>query len=88
MAPHRAVVEVAVSSLRRDRRRKARIYAEAGIPEDWIVDVAGRAVEVRSAPGTGGYAEERLGRPPEAVTTSAAVLPPIDLDALLAPEAR
>jgi Uma2 family endonuclease len=79
------VVEVAVSSLRRDRRRKARIYAEAGIAEYWIVDVEGLAVEVRSAPSAGGYADLRVVRPPDPVTTRAATLPPLDLVGLLAP---
>lgn len=43
------VVEVSDSSLPRDRL-KARIYAAAGIPEMWIVDVAGRTVEVHRDP--------------------------------------
>jgi Uma2 family endonuclease len=80
------VIEIAVSSLRRDRRRKARIYAEAGIAEYWIVDVEGRAVEVRSDPGAGGYTDLRVVRPPDPVTTRAAALPPLDLVALLAPD--
>jgi Uma2 family endonuclease len=44
------LVEVADSSLRRDRGIKARIYAAAEVPEYWIVDLAGRAVEVHTAP--------------------------------------
>src|SRR6202167_752217 len=35
------VVEVAVSSHRLDRGRKAERYAQAGIPEYWLVDVPG-----------------------------------------------
>ncbi|WP_224245887.1 Uma2 family endonuclease [Hyalangium gracile] len=46
------VVEVAVDSLRVDRMLKGRLYARAGIPEYWVVDVAGRAVEVYIAPDT------------------------------------
>lgn len=38
------IVEVADSSLRFDRR-KANAYAAAGIPEYWIVDIRGHAVE-------------------------------------------
>ncbi len=41
------VVEVAVSSLRRDRR-KAALYARAGAPVYWIVDVRSKRLEVRS----------------------------------------
>jgi Uma2 family endonuclease len=44
------VVEVAVSSHALDRGVKARLYARAGIPAYWLVDVPGRAVEVRSDP--------------------------------------
>jgi Uma2 family endonuclease len=44
------VVEVSVSSLRHDRKAKAPLYARAGIPEYWIVDVEGRAVEVHLDP--------------------------------------
>ena len=44
------VVEVADTSLRRDRREKLVIYAAAGISEYWIVNVRGRAVEVYTRP--------------------------------------
>jgi Uma2 family endonuclease len=56
--PRRAllVVEVAESSLDEDRRVKAPLYAAAGIPEYWIVDVAGGVVEVRRGPQGEGYA--------------------------------
>lgn len=48
------VIEVADSSLVRDRR-KAERYGAAGVPECWIVDLAARAVEVYSGPTSGGY---------------------------------
>lgn len=44
------VVEVAAESLRADRLLKGRVYARAGIPEYWVVDVEGRVVEVYTAP--------------------------------------
>lgn len=40
------VVEVAGSSLAKDRGPKARIYAAAGIPEYWIVNLEDRQVEI------------------------------------------
>ncbi len=49
------VIEVAVSSLRVDRGKKANLYAAADIPNYWLVDVPGRAVEVRTRPGQHGY---------------------------------
>lgn len=50
--PHEAflVIEVAESSLARDRGVKRRIYAAAGVPEYWIVDVRERSVEVYRGP--------------------------------------
>ncbi len=44
------VVEVSDSSLRRDRGIKARIYARAGIPTYWILNVEGRQLEVLTDP--------------------------------------
>ena len=49
------VIEVAESSLGKDRGIKSEIYAEAGVPEYWIVDLVHRAVEVRTAPRDGHY---------------------------------
>ncbi len=49
------VIEVAVSSHRTDRGRKATLFSEADIPTYWLVDVPGRAVEVRTRPGPHGY---------------------------------
>jgi Uma2 family endonuclease len=55
--PERAylLIEVAASSLRKDRKIKSSIYAEAGVPEYWIVDVDGRAVEIFTDPEAGAY---------------------------------
>jgi Uma2 family endonuclease len=44
------VVEVADSSLLQDRLTKAAIYAAAGIPELWIVNVRDEWVEVARTP--------------------------------------
>jgi Uma2 family endonuclease len=44
------VVEVANTSLDRDRLDKGRIYARAGIPVYWIVNLPDRVVEVYSQP--------------------------------------
>jgi Uma2 family endonuclease len=57
------VIEVADTSLDRDRDDKAPIYAEAGVPEYWIVDVKMATIEVRTHPVSGGYLRaEQLGR--------------------------
>jgi Uma2 family endonuclease len=44
------VIEVAETSLAYDRGRKAALYAEAGIPEYWVADAVGEAIEVRGDP--------------------------------------
>lgn len=44
------VVEVANVSLQRDRTIKKRIYAEAGIPSYWIVNLLDRRLEVYTDP--------------------------------------
>jgi Uma2 family endonuclease len=46
------VIEVAGDSLRLDRQSKASVYARAGIPEYWIVNVAESTVEVHRQPDT------------------------------------
>jgi Uma2 family endonuclease len=47
-------IEIAVSSQRRDLRAKPPIYARAGVPVYWVIDVdGGRAVEHTSPHGDG-----------------------------------
>ncbi|HEX7375601.1 MAG TPA: Uma2 family endonuclease [Pirellulales bacterium] len=49
------VIEVADTSLEDDRGEKAELYAEAEIPEYWIVNIPERCVEVRRNPLSGHY---------------------------------
>lgn len=49
------VVEVAVSSHKKDRHTKANMYAWVPVPTYWLVDVPSEAVEVRIDPGPDGY---------------------------------
>jgi Uma2 family endonuclease len=44
------IVEVADSSLRLDRRFKTGLYARAGMPEYWIVNLVDRVLEVHREP--------------------------------------
>lgn len=48
-------VEVADSSLSFDRAVKVPLYARAGVPVVWLVDVQGRAVHVHAEPAGGTY---------------------------------
>ena len=58
--PDRAmlVIEVAESSLEHDRDTKGSLYALAGVPEYWIIDVVRRSVEVYGDPQNGQYASK------------------------------
>jgi Uma2 family endonuclease len=49
------VIEVSVSSRRRDLGVKPRIYAQAGIPLYWVIDVDRRRAVVHSRPSGDGY---------------------------------
>jgi Uma2 family endonuclease len=57
------LMEVADTSLSYDRGRKLLIYAQAGIPEAWIVDLQGEALERHTDPAGGAYRTTmRVGR--------------------------
>jgi Uma2 family endonuclease len=49
------VIEVADSSIDRDRVEKAGIYATALVPEYWVINVTRREIEVRTEPADGVY---------------------------------
>jgi len=51
------VIEVADTSLERDRDVKIPRYATAGIPEAWLVDLAADAISVHRGPGRDGYSD-------------------------------
>lgn len=50
-------VEVADCSLRWDLGRKARIYANFGIPELWVIDAVPRITHIHRQPGLEGYGD-------------------------------
>ncbi|MCG8584771.1 MAG: Uma2 family endonuclease [Pirellulales bacterium] len=56
------IIEVAESSLEYDRVDKAKLYAEAGIQDYWVVDCVGQTVEVFREPSSTGYAASQLYR--------------------------
>jgi len=56
------VIEVAETSLNKDRAVKAALYAAAGVPEYWIVDLPGASVDVYVAPVQGRYTRRTAAR--------------------------
>ena len=77
------LIEVSETSLAYDRGRKLALYAKFGVPEVWIVDLAGAALEIYRQPKEGVYSltERRTGGSltPDRVPSVA-----IDVAALLA----
>ena len=49
------IIEVADSSVEQDLGQKARLYAEHGIPEYWVVDLPSEQVHVHRIPQDGKY---------------------------------
>src|ERR1700704_5757435 len=70
--PHTAllIIEVADSTLKKDRR-KASVYASAGIAEYWIINLGARTVEVYASPEGDRYAESRTLRSGETLRPQA-----------------
>jgi len=82
----RLVVEVSDTTLRTDLLVKTRLYARAGIPEYWILDLNARQLHIHREPANGEYTAVTVHAETEAITltahsgatiTIAEVLPPI-----------
>ncbi|HUT11175.1 MAG TPA: Uma2 family endonuclease [Thermoguttaceae bacterium] len=61
------LIEVAESSLTYDTGEKARLYAEAGIADYWVVDLVEDCVEVFRDPQPSGYRSRRTHRGDEEI---------------------
>lgn len=72
------VIEVADSSLAYDRDIKLPLYARAGIPEAWLVDIGAGSLTCFSKPGGDGYRETALIEVLNAVRIAA--LPGLEVD--------
>ncbi len=81
------VVEITGASVRLDRGLKAPVYARAGIPEYWLVNLADRAVEVHREPGRDArgwrYRSVERAEPPAILRALAAPTVPIRVADLL-----
>jgi len=85
--PDRAllVVEVADSSLAQDRLTKSAIYAVAGVPEYWIVNLLDDVVEVLRDPAEGVFASRRVTGPGDVLSPLSAPDATVEVSALLPP---
>ncbi len=63
------LIEVADTTLAYDREVKVPIYARHGVPEVWIADLNGAAVEVNRQPTATGYARKQRLEDPKSVLT-------------------
>jgi Uma2 family endonuclease len=60
-----------------------RQYARAGVPTYWLIDVPGRAVEVRTQPGPDGYERCDVYREDRLLPSPLAGVEDLDVSALL-----
>ncbi len=65
------LIEVADTTAAWDRRHKVPLYAAAGVPEVWLVDLPARTVEVCRRPKGATYQEVRLVGPDESLAPEA-----------------
>ena len=61
------LIEVSDSTLRYDRDIKVPLYARAGIPEVWLLDVTGQRLEIYRRPSPEGYREIHYPAPTESI---------------------
>ena len=76
------VVEVSRSSLAIDLGAKARVYAAAGVPDYWVLDVVGGRLHAHRGAGAQGYEHVSV-HEGGAVATSGEPALTLDLDAVL-----
>jgi len=77
------IIEVADTSLDYDRNIKVPLYARAGIPEVWVVDLASEAVEVFVEPQKGAYQTIRTAKRGESITAQEIASLTISIDTIL-----
>jgi Uma2 family endonuclease len=77
------VIEVADTSVVTDREVKFPIYARAGVPEAWLLDVVMQRLEVHRQPTSGGYQDVRALQRGESVALQAFPQFVLSVDTLL-----
>lgn len=61
------LIEVSDSTLKYDRDSKVPLYAEAGIPEVWIINLPNNIIEIHQKPSNGLYQLVKIFKPDEVV---------------------
>jgi Uma2 family endonuclease len=62
------LIEISDTTVRYDRRTKARLYAEAAIPEYWILNISENVLEVRTEPTDGQYRRTQILKPGQTIS--------------------
>lgn len=65
------LIEVSDTTLRYDREVKLPLYARSGIPEVWLLDLSGEALERHTNPSEGGYRRTERARRGETLNSEA-----------------
>jgi Uma2 family endonuclease len=77
-------IEIAHSSQRRDLRVKPKLYAAAGVPVYWVIDLDGRRAVMHSDPADGTYQRVQVLAEGDLLTASHTGLAPIAVADVLA----
>jgi Uma2 family endonuclease len=77
------VIEVSDTSLAYDREIKLPLYAGAGIPEAWIIDINNRTVSRYTQPEHGLYAKSRTAEPGMKIDSTVLAGLTIEVDGIL-----
>ena len=79
------LIEVADTTLDRDRGEKESAYARGGVPVYWIVNLVDRQLEIGTGPTLDGYRERRIVLPGEtaSLVLDGTEIGPIDVSAIL-----
>jgi Uma2 family endonuclease len=77
------LIEVSDTTLSYDRNVKLPLYARAGIPEVWIVDLAGEVIERHTNPAGDSYRHVERARRGEEIRSAALPEPAFRVDAVL-----
>lgn len=62
------VVEISDTTIAFDRGRKRDLYARAGVPEYWVVNLSDRCIELYRSPADAEYGERTIHEPSSTVT--------------------